>query len=94
MLWAADRDNDTLSDQVLIDYAEKHGHDWYAAKELFLAFVDHHISKGSRFVKWENAFYTWVRNDRKFNGSPAKKNGNVLSSYKNSKPMEDLFNND
>ena len=90
--WRVDRENETISDQVLIEYAEEHGYDWYVAKELFLAFVDYHLAKGSTFVKWENAFYTWVRNDRKFNGSPAKKTGSVIHSFKKTNPLEDLFN--
>lgn len=32
------------------------------------AFRDFHISKGSRFVEWDRAFHTWLRNSKKFSG--------------------------
>jgi len=91
--WREDRAKETIRDEELITYALAKGYDWYAAKELFLAFVDYHESKGSKFVKWNNAFFTWIRNDIKFNGTPAaNKSETVLGLYKKSDPMEKLFN--
>lgn len=40
--------------------------------EEFVAFSDFHKSKGSRFIDWDKAFNTWLRNARKFTRS----NGN------------------
>jgi hypothetical protein len=91
-LWVDAREAGALHDEVLIDYGEKQGYDWYATKELFLSFVDYHMAKGSKFVKWNNAFYTWVRNDIKFNGPPAKKTSGVLQSLKTNQPFEGLWN--
>jgi hypothetical protein len=90
--WVDDHEKDTISDEALIKYCEKHGYDWYAAKEMFLAFVDHHLARGATFVKWYNAFYGWVRNNAKFNGPPAKKTGSVIQSLKSKNPLEELFN--
>jgi hypothetical protein len=90
-MWVNDRAHETLKDHVLVEYCEKHGYDWYGAKELFLHFVDHHLAKGSKFVKWYNAFYMWVRNDAKFNGPPAKKVSGVLQSFEIKNTINDLF---
>jgi hypothetical protein len=91
--WVDAREKETIDDQVLILYAEGQGYDWYSTKELFLAFVDHHLSKGSKFVKWESAFYTWMRNDIKWGNKPAtQKGGSVIHSYETKSPIEGLFN--
>lgn len=37
------------------------------AKDLLDSMIDHHSSKGSRFLDWAAAFRTWKRNDEKFN---------------------------
>jgi hypothetical protein len=37
------------------------------ASELFENFKNHHSAKGTKFKDWTSAFYTWVRNDKKFN---------------------------
>jgi len=93
--WIDAREKETIVDQVLILYAEGQGYDWYNAKELFLAFVDHHLSRGSTFVKWEAAFYTWIRNDIKWGNKPATvKAGNVVQSYETKSPIEGLFKDD
>ena len=34
---------------------------------LLPAFKDYHVAKGSRFIDWDAALRTWVRNDRRFN---------------------------
>jgi hypothetical protein len=93
-MWVNDRAHETLKDHVLVEYCEKHGYDWYGAKELFLHFVDHHLAKGSKFVKWYNAFYMWVRNDAKFNGPPAKKVSGVIQSFEIKNTLDDLFKDD
>lgn len=90
--WIEDANRDTIQDKELIAYGEKHGYDWYATKEMFLNFVDHHVSRGSRFVKWRAAFQKWVRNNTVFYGKPAKKTGTVLQSYEKAKPLQELFN--
>jgi hypothetical protein len=93
--WIDAREKETIVDQVLILYAEGQGYDWYNAKELFLAFVDHHLSRGSTFVKWEAAFYTWIRNDIKWGNKPVTvKAGNVVQSYETKNPIEGLFKDD
>jgi hypothetical protein len=93
--WVDAREKETIDDQVLILYGEGQGYDWYSTKELFLAFVDHHLSKGSKFVKWESAFYTWMRNDIKWGNKPAtQKGGSVIHSYETKSPIEGLFNED
>ena len=93
--WVDARERETIDDQVLILYAEGQGYDWYNAKELFLAFVDHHLAKGSKFVKWEAAFYTWLRNDIKWGRKPATHSpGSVVQSYETKNPIEGLFKDD
>lgn len=32
------------------------------------AFRSHHIAKGSQFVSWDHAFFTWIHNAAKFDG--------------------------
>ena len=89
--WADDRERGTIDDPVLLNYAEGQGYDWYQTKEMFLAFVDYHESKGSKFVKWNNAFFTWVRNDLRFNGPATKKVQSCDKLYKKSNPLGELF---
>ena len=90
--WIQDRDNETINDQALIDYAETKGYDWYQAKELFIDFVDYNLKKGKVFADWNRAWYTWLRNDTKWNGPPKDKkllcSDNVLKSYKTLNPKE------
>lgn len=46
------------------------------------AFRDHHSAKGSRFVDWNAAFRTWLRNAVKFNrGSSGAARGGPLSFF-------------
>jgi len=94
--WVEARENETIFLGVnLVGYAESQGYDWYLAKELFLAFVDYHLAKGSIFKNWEAAWRNWIRNDIKFNGGPATQTpGSVVQSYKKTDTIEELFNDD
>jgi hypothetical protein len=47
------------------DNALRYGVDLREAVE---AFRDHHMSKGNKFVNWNLALNTWIRNDAKFSG--------------------------
>ena len=90
--WIDARDRETIDDPQLISYCEGQGYDWYAAKERFLAFVDHHLAKGTQFAKWDRAFMQWIRNDTKWNGKPAtQKPGSMIQSYQHRNPMGELF---
>jgi len=90
--WIDARDRETIEDPQLISYCEGQGYDWYAAKERFLAFVDHHLAKGTQFAKWDRAFMQWIRNDTKWNGKPAtQKPGSMIQSYQHRNPMGELF---
>ena len=92
-VWVDSRERDTIDDEALITYCERMGYDWYAAKEAFLAFVDHHMAKGSKFVKWNHAFFTWIRNDIKWKGGPiTQKPGSVIQSYQPKNRIGELFN--
>jgi hypothetical protein len=43
------------------DFAKAHK---YRSPDLLLAgFCDHHLARGSKFVDWDRAFQTWIRND-------------------------------
>jgi hypothetical protein len=53
-------------------YAEKHGVARARVDAVFEDFRLHHSARGSVFVDWTFAFYTWARNDKKYgpkNGS-------------------------
>jgi hypothetical protein len=91
--WVDDRESDTISDEHLIDYADKQGYDWYQARDLFLHFVDHHQAKGNKFANWQAAWRTWLRNDQKFNGKPKVKSLDpVLRSRVKKSNVEEMFN--
>jgi hypothetical protein len=92
--WVDAREKETIDvEGSLVSYAQTQGLDWYATKELFLAFVDHHLAKGSIFKSWDAAWRTWIRNDIKWNGKPTtQKSGSVLQSYETKSPIEGLFN--
>ena len=49
----------------LMDLAREKG--WSDPNSEIEAFKDHHVAKDSRFLDWEAAFRTWLRNDKKFN---------------------------
>ena len=89
--WVEDRDNETITDQILIDYAEKKGYDWYGAKEMFLEFCDHHLKLGNKWADWYRAYYQWIRNDTKWNGKPQTIPPKTVLSYKQSNPIKELF---
>jgi hypothetical protein len=91
--WVDARQKETIDlGGNLVSYAESQGYDWYGAKEMFLAFVDYHLAKGSIFKSWDAAWRTWIRNDIKFNGKPAaKKPGSMIQSYQHRDPMGELF---
>jgi hypothetical protein len=94
--WVDAREKETIDvEGLLVSYAQSQSYDWYAAKELFFAFVDYHLAKGSIFKSWDAAWRTWIRNDIKFNGKPAThKAGSMIQSYKTKSPIEGLFNDD
>lgn len=46
------------------------------------AFCEYHLARASKFVKWDMAFYTWLRNARKFDQkrySPIRKEADVIA---------------
>ena len=91
--WIDQYERQVLEDETLIAYCKKRGGDEYWAKEQFLRFVEHHMAKGSMWVRWNYAFYKWITNDIKWNGRPAtQKPGSVIQSYKPQNTMKDLFN--
>lgn len=47
-------------------YAVRNGIAADRVDDMFEHFSNHHRAKGSKFVDWTLAFYTWVRNDRQF----------------------------
>ena len=92
--WVDARQKETIDvGGNLVSYAESQGYDWYGAKEIFLAFVDYHLAKGSIFKSWDAAWRTWIRNDIKFNGKPATHSpGSVVQSYTPKNTIGELFN--
>ena len=49
-------------------YAVKNGIAPDRVDGMFEHFSNHHRAKGSMFVDWTLAFYTWVRNDKQYGG--------------------------
>lgn len=49
-------------------YAVKNGIAPERVDGMFEHFSNHHRAKGSMFVDWTLAFYTWVRNDKQYGG--------------------------
>jgi hypothetical protein len=49
---------------------------WPSPDEEFEGFKDRHLSLGSRFVDWDRALYTWLRNAKKFNARNGGQYGN------------------
>ena len=49
-------------------YAVKNGIAPERIDGMFEHFSNHHRAKGSMFVDWTLAFYTWVRNDKQYGG--------------------------
>lgn len=54
---------------AMVDWANNRG--LLNAAEEWEAFEDYHKSKGTKFVDWERAWHTWIRNSIKWG-----KNGN------------------
>lgn len=52
---------DAISDTAR-SWARKQGLDDATIEREAQQFLDHHAAKGSRYVDWDRAFYTWVRN--------------------------------
>lgn len=50
-----------------------HKHDWPSPHDELEPFRNYHESHGNLFLNWDKAFYTWLRNAKKFNG---RSNGN------------------
>jgi uncharacterized protein YdaU (DUF1376 family) len=63
--------------QMPKDFRPDAGHQILAAdlcvdlETAFLAFRDHHLSKGSKFKDWGHALNTWLRRESKFQGQTA-----------------------
>ncbi|MGO6851629.1 helix-turn-helix domain-containing protein [Rhizobium beringeri] len=53
-------------DEFANDASRNHGFSQNRIDAAFAAFLDHHASKGSRFVDHRAAFRTWCRNEVKF----------------------------
>ena len=62
---------DFAADQTIKDLAVKNG--WPDPDTELEAFRDYHVSKGSRFLDWNAAFRTWLRNGRRINGQSKTK---------------------
>ena len=56
-----------------IEMARKNG--WPNPAEEIDGFKDYHLARGTTFKDWDRAFYTWLRNSKRFNQSA--KQGNV-----------------
>ena len=69
-------------------------HNFYeaAAKEFFLMFVNHHVSKGTQYKDWKRAWTTWILHQKKFNPEKAgKRSDSVVRSYETKNPLEGLI---
>lgn len=53
-----------------INYAKSKGFPTETIPEIFEKFCNHHASKGSTFLDWDRAWYTWVQNQIQFYGIP------------------------
>jgi hypothetical protein len=94
--WIAAADMGELPPQPdrsdLIRLAKNHNFEEPAAKEFFLMFVSHHVSKGQRYKDWKRAWTTWILHQKKFNPDKAgKRSDGVVRSYQTKKPLEGMF---
>ena len=76
----------------LIRLAMNHNFPESAAKEFFLMFVSHHVSKGQQYKDWKRAWTTWILHQKKFNPERmGKRSDSVVRSYKTKNPLEGLI---
>jgi len=76
----------------LLRLAMNHNFHEAAAKEFFLMFVNHHVSKGRRYKDWRRAWTTWILHQKKFNPDKrGKKSNSVVRSYETKNPLEGIF---
>ena len=57
--------------EKIMNLARENG--WPDPNDEIEAFKDHHVAKDSRFLDWDAAFRTWLRNAKKFNRGSASK---------------------
>lgn len=55
-----------------LDLAQQNG--WPNPHEELDAFRDHHLARGNTMKDWDRAFYTWLRNAKRFRGMNYEKN--------------------
>jgi hypothetical protein len=68
--WAPRSDELALARELGVDPAKEHA-----------SFRDHHTAKGSRFVDWNAAFRTWLRNAVKFNRGGSARGSSGSASF-------------
>jgi hypothetical protein len=79
----------------LVRLAMNHNFEEPAAKEFFIMFVNHHVSKGQRYKDWKRAWTTWILHQKKFNPEKAgKRSDGVVRSYETKKPLEGMFDDE
>jgi hypothetical protein len=93
---AADRGEwPDLEKDDLIRLAENHNFEAPAAKEFFLMFVNHHVSKGQEYKDWKRAWTTWILHQKKFNPEKmGKRSDSVVRSYETKNPLEGLIDDE
>ncbi|NNL42029.1 MAG: hypothetical protein HKO79_06005 [Desulfobacterales bacterium] len=74
-----------VGDPDILFYARQRGFSDTETNEMFIDFVNFHLKKGNKFVAWDRAWYTWVRNQIKFN---SKKPKDVVRYHKQVNPYE------
>jgi len=80
--WVAASDAGKIPEQGLIDYAENNGFGYHQAVEMFIDFINFQLKKGNKWVKWERAWYDWVRRQKKFNMSDLASNHGTIAQFK------------
>jgi K+-sensing histidine kinase KdpD len=76
----------------LLRLAKNHNFEASAAKEFFIMFVNHHVSKGTQYKDWKRAWTTWILHQKKFNPEKAgKRSDSVVRSYETKNPLEGMF---
>lgn len=65
---------------------------WPNPHTEFDAFKDYHLSKGTKFVDWDRAFYTWLRNAKRFGAQTKERSNGYTKSNGFNRAIENIIN--
>jgi hypothetical protein len=63
---------------------------WPYPKDEIEAFRDYHMARGTTMIDWDRAFFTWLRNAKKFAGG--KQSGNQTKPTSFNRAVENILN--